>query len=101
MWSGLRWASGGSNRGQLSGVAAGAVEEFVGFGVVDELLGFGIPLEFAVETENEVREVANGADAVADFDREVRIFAGAHAFQEVSVFAGGVGIEADFVITDF
>ena len=48
-----------------------------------------------------LRTTRTGLHAVADLDGEVGVFAAFYAFQEIVVFAGGVGVEVGFVGADF
>ena len=85
---------------QLPGISARAVHQGERFGIVGELFGHRVPFEFAAELDGDVGEVADRADAVADIDREIRVLAGPDAVEEVIVFAGGIGVEVDFLRAD-
>src|ERR1035437_2942669 len=75
-------------------------EHLVGFSVVLEALSFGVPLQLAAQAEGDVRKVANGRNAVADINREIRVLAALHTFEEVIVLTLVVGVEMDFIGAD-
>ena len=65
-----------------------------------EALGFGVPLQLPAQPDRDVGQVADGRDAMADIDREIRVLAALHAFEEVVVLARGVRVEMGFIGAD-
>src|SRR5262249_53187240 len=64
--------------------------------VIFKAFGFGVPFQLASAFDGNIGEMAYSGNAVADVDREIRVFATFDALEKVIVLAFEVGIEMNF-----
>src|SRR5207302_852970 len=85
---------------QLPRAAHRAGEHGVGLGVALETLRFGIPFQLVAQPDRDVGQMTDRRNAMANIDREVGVFAGLDALEEVIVFAFRISVEMNFVGPD-